>query len=339
MRYYELNLYRPDDTTKPVRTWTSYPNGRFDPGALDVEFDVLVTAYHTPVGGSSIRVHGVALQDLMQPQQFGMQIVGNKVQPGMYLELKGGMGKGLPLANPAQAQTLLKGQIYQSFGQWEGTEMQLDFTINAADFSSDNPGNYVLNWKAGQPLQTALQNCLSVAHPNMPTLFGISNQLVQSYDEVHLCSTLDELGQLVQEMTVGQFLGEEYPGVSIAINAGAISVFDGSQPPQATVQINFTDLIGQPTWLDAGTMQLMVVMRGDIQVGSQIRMPTGFTSGAGSTIFQSSDRSASAYNYNLTFSGTFLVTGLRHIGHFRSTSGADWSTVVECVPTTPAGSF
>ncbi|RIV54642.1 hypothetical protein D2W70_09790 [Burkholderia pseudomallei] len=298
-----------------------------------------VVAYHTPVGGSSITIHGVALQDLMQPQQFGLQIVGNKVFPGMYIELKGGMGRGLPLANPAQANTLLKGQIYESFGTWQGTEMQLDFTINPADFSSDNPGNYVLNWQAGQPLQTALQNCLAVAHPNMPTLFGISDQLVQSETEVHFCSTLEELAQYVQEVTSGQFLGDDYPGVSIAVNAGTINVFDGSQPPQATVQINFTDLIGQPTWLDAGTMQLMVVMRGDVSVGSQIRMPQGFTSGAGATIFQSNNQSTSAFNYNLTFLGTFLVTGVRHIGHFRSSSGESWATVINCTPTTPAGSF
>lgn len=338
MRFYELTLYRPGETT-PFRTWTSFPNGRFDPGALDVEFDVLVPAYHAPAGGSSITVHGVALQDLKQSSQFGMQVVRNKVQPGMYIELKGGMGRGLPLANPAQQGTLLKGLIYQSFGTWQGTEMRLDFTINAADFSSDNPGNYVLNWKAGQPLSTALQNCLSVAHPNMPTLFGISDRLVQAHDEIHFCSTLEEVAQLVQEITNGQFLGDEYPGVFIAINAGVIHVFDTTQPPPATVQINFTDLVGQPTWLDAGTMQLMVVMRGDIQVGSYLKMPQGFTSGAGSTIFQPNDNSTSAFNYNLTFAGTFLVTDVRHIGHFRSSSGEDWVTVINCTPTTQVGSF
>ncbi len=339
MRHYELNLYRSGDTTNPVRTWSSFPGGQFDPGALDVEFDVLVQAYHTPAGGSSITIHGIALSDLMQPQQFGMQVVGNKVQPGMYIELKGGMGKGLPLANPAQQGTLLKGQIYQSFGTWLGTEMRLEFTINPAEFSSDNPGNFVLNWPANQPLGPALQNCLAVAYPNVPLSVNISDRLVQSTAEVHFCSTLEELSQYVHEVTNGQFLGDEYPVASISINAGAIHVFDGSQPPATTVQINFTDLIGQPTWLDAGTMQLMVAMRGDVSVGSYIKMPQGFASGAGSTIFQSNDRSTSAYNYNLTFTGTFLVTAVRHIGHFRSPRGEDWSTVIECTPTTAPSNF
>lgn len=333
MRFYELSLTAPGATT-PERTWSSFPNGQFDPGALDVEFDMLVYTHATPMGGSAIRIHGVALQDLMQAQQFGQHFINNELQQGYKLTLKGGMGKGLPLANPAQQGTLAVGQVLQSFGQWEGTEMQLDLVIMPTQYSSDNPGNYVLNWQPGQTLQAALQNCLSVAHPGMPTLFGISNQLVQSYHEVHFCSTLDELGQLIKEMTDGQFLGSTYPGVDIVVNSGVVTVFDGTQQ-SSVVQINFTDLVGQPTWLDAATMQVKVVMRGDIQVGTQIKMPQGFVGGPGATIFQPGNNSSSAYNYNLTLAGAFLVREVRHVGHFRSTSGADWVTILTCTPTTP----
>lgn len=339
MRYYEITLYQPGNTTTPVRTWSSFPGGTFDPGALDVEFDALVTNFATPTGGTAITIHGVPLKDLMQPQQFGPQLVNNQLQPGMYLVLKGGMGKGLPLANPAQQGVLLQGQILQSFGTWQGTEMQLDLVVYAGVFSSDNPGNHVLNWQAGQPLSTALQNCLSVAYPGMPLTVNVASQLVQAYDEAHYCGTLEELAQYVKGATAGQFVGSSYPGVDIAINSGALTVLDYTQPPASTVQINFADLVGQPTWLDVATMQLMVVMRGDIQIGTQITMPQGFTVGAGSTVFQSSSNSSSALNYQMTFSGTFLVTGMRHIGHFRSSSGSDWVTVLNCTPTTPAGSY
>lgn len=35
-------------------------------------------------------------------------------------------------------------------------------------------------------------------------------------------------------------------------------------------------------------------------------------------------------NYGPTFSGNFLVTGIRHIGNFRSDMGEEWSSVFKC---------
>ncbi|WP_233863020.1 hypothetical protein [Paraburkholderia adhaesiva] len=336
MRFYELNLYQPDDTTKPWRTWTSFPNGKFDPGALNIEFDIPVMPFDTPAGGSTITIHGIALKDLAQSQQFGVQYLNNTTVPGKLLELKGGMGPGLPLANSSQQGVLLKGTILNSFGAWQGTEMHLDFVVYPAQFTTGNPGNFVLNWQKGQQLSQALQNCLSVAYPGMPPTINISPNLIQDFDEQHFCGTLEELAQHVREITASQFLGDTYPGVSIAINRGTLSVFDGTQTMPAPVQIDFTDLIGQPTWLDVGTMQFMTVMRGDLQVGTQIRMPAGFVVGPGSMIFSSSsEKSVSGLNYQVTFTGTFIVQALRHIGHFSSASGEEWATVVICTPTVP----
>jgi hypothetical protein len=34
-----------------------------------------VAAYHTPVGGGTVTVHGIALQDLSQAQQFAGMIL------------------------------------------------------------------------------------------------------------------------------------------------------------------------------------------------------------------------------------------------------------------------
>jgi hypothetical protein len=332
MRFYEITLTPPGGTT-PTRTWSSFPNGQFDPGALNVEFDLAVAPYATPVGGQSITIEGISIADLMQTQQFGPRIVNGQQQPGMTLELKGGMGKGLPLANPAQQGTLLKGQIWQSFGNWEGTEMTLDFVVLPGGFDSSAPGNFVLDWRAGQPLSTALQNCLSVVYPGVPLSLNISDQLVQSHDDPHMGGTLEELSQHIQEVTRGQFIGPTYSGVQIAMQAGALTVFDSTWTPPA-VQLNFTDLVGQPTWIDPVTLQMKLVMRGDLQIGALVKMPTGLSGKAGQVI-ASGNSLPSSLNYLTTFSGSFQVNELRHIGNFRSSDGGSWVTVINCVPLTP----
>lgn len=336
MRFYELNLYAPGSTT-PARTWTSFPGGKFDPAALNIEFDLAILPYATPAGAQTITIEGVSIADLMQSAQFGPRIVNGVWQQGMTLELKGGMGKGLPLASPEQKGTLLKGVIWQSFGNWEGTEMTLDFIVNPGGFDSDHPGNFVLYWQKGQQLSSALQQCLSVAYPGAPLSINISQLLVQSHDEMHLCGTPEELAQLIQALTNGKFVGTQYPGVTIMMQGGSISVFDTSwQPP--VVQINFSDLIGQPTWIDVNTMQVKLVMRGDLQVGTIIKMPAGLSGTAGQVV-TAGNSLPSGMNYQTTFSGKFQVIEERHVGNFRSPDGASWATIVNCMPyTAPAGS-
>jgi hypothetical protein len=51
-------------------------------------------------------------------------------------------------------------------------------------------------------------------------------------------------------------------------------VFDKTYQP-SSIAIQFTDLIGQPTWIEPNTMQVKTVMRADLQVGSIITMPQG----------------------------------------------------------------
>ena len=58
------------------------------------------------------------------------------------------------------------------------------------------------------------------------------------------------------------------------MQGGAVYAYDGttSFTPKA---INFFDLIGQPTWLNYAQIQIQVVMRGDIQVGDVVSLPSG----------------------------------------------------------------
>ncbi len=321
-RYFDITLTQPGSTA-PFRQWTSHPSGVFNPAAQDVEFDFQIADYAALTNIYVITIYGVALDDLRQASTFA----------GMKIEVKGGMKAGLPLANPSQANTLAVASIFQSYGNWEGTDQRLDLVIAPSPYTLANPGNIVLNWKAGQTLAQALQNTLSIAYPNVPISISISDQIVQSHDEVHMSPTLEDLAQYVMGVTKGQFLGTGYRGVRITIQNGRILVWDDKYTPPV-VQINFNDFIGQPTWIADNTMICKFVMRGDLQVGSIIKMPQGLQNLPG-IVGTTQQSNPSSHKYQTSFQGGFQIGEIRHIGSYRTPDGGAWCTVVKCYPLNP----
>ena len=316
-RYYELTV-TPQGASTPVRTWSSHPNGIYNPAAAQIEYDALVGPYGTPTGASTVTVYGIPLQDLTQAQQFA----------GMTLSLKAGMKAGLPLVNPSQAGTILSGLVFQSFGNWQGVDQTLDFVVIPGSYTSDTPGNIVLSWKAGTQLSAALQQTFSVAYPSLQVSMNISGDLVQSHDEIHVCGTLDELAQLVGDITEGIFDDR----VQINIQAGKIIVYDGSYAP-SPVQLAFTDLIGQPTWIGINMIQFKVVARADLQVGGIIAMPQGLQNQPG-LVTTTQAAYPSTIKYQTTFQNNFIVQELRQIGNFRSSDAGQWVTIINAVTQT-----
>ena len=314
MRYYELSV-TPQGSSKPSRVWTSHPNNVIDRGALQIEYDALVGPYGTPTGASTITLRGIALKDLTQPQQFA----------GMTLELKAGMKAGLPLVNPSQAGTILKGQVFQAFGNWEGVNQTLDFVVLPGTYTLDNPGNFVLTWRAGTKLSDALLQTLDVAYPNAPISMNISSDLVQNHDEIGVYDTIDQLAQVVGDITEGVFDNR----VTIGIQAGKIVVFDTTYSP-APVQLVFTDFIGQPTWINVNTIQVKLVARSDLQMGSIVRMPQGLQNLPG-FVNTTASSYPSSIKYQTTFQNNFIVQELRQIGNFRAADASQWVTIANCI--------
>lgn len=329
MRYYDITLI-PQGGGQPVRHWSSHPNFTYDPGALNVEFDMPIVSYGTPAGAMALTIHGVAREDISQAYQFA----------GMELSVSGGMKAGLPLANPNQAGVLLRGQVFQAFGNWEGTDMRLDLIVYPSRYTIDDPGNFILFWNAGQSLAEALTATLTTAYPEMPISINIGDNLVFDYPEAHYCATLEELAQLVADITHDVFKQK----VTITIQAGKIVIYDTTHKPNP-IEIQFTDLIGQPTWINQGIMQMKTVMRADLQVGSIIRMQDvsyqgqkitfpnapGFTTTfASSALSEYGGGLSSTGKDSLTFKNNFAINELRHIGNYRSVSGEDWCTIFNC---------
>jgi hypothetical protein len=67
------------------------------------------------------------------------------------IQVFGGMSKGLPLANAVQSGLLMDGTIQQAWGNWQGTEQNINFVAQANSSRSgnfgtpDSPVNLVLN--------------------------------------------------------------------------------------------------------------------------------------------------------------------------------------------------
>src|SRR5690348_12814852 len=107
MRYYDLTLQQPG-ASKPLAHWTSYPNGKPDPNALDIEFDVQVVGEAAPAGNQTLRIWGVPMQMISEAYQLtGAGSPGAAPTNPMNVVLKAGMGGGLPLENPKQKGVIL----------------------------------------------------------------------------------------------------------------------------------------------------------------------------------------------------------------------------------------
>lgn len=327
MRYYDI--------TVGGMHITSHPNGVSappNPGALNVEFDVLQSSEHIPGGGaggtgnSQVRVWGVSLQDIAQSRNLANQSV----------SLSGGMGKGLPLANPAQAGLLIKGTVWQAFGNWQGTNMSLDLVImpGTGQTAPALPGdplpakNLVWNWPANTPMSTAIQQTLKSGYPNYSVNLNISANLKRPNNEWAVFQNLTQLAEHVNATSrdiLGQTngSGQPYQGVGIAIVNDAFVVDDGTGGADSPKEIAFTDLVGQVTWIGINTVQVPCVMRGDINFGDFIKLPPGqvaVTASSYPTLRQGS-----------IFSGSFKVIKIRHVGNFRQPMGQAWITILDAI--------
>ncbi len=308
-----------------VRQWTSFPNGSYDPGALDIVFDLQIVPGHTPSGASVISVHGVNIEDLYGANNFA----------GAELSLYAGMVGGLPLsaAQPSPG-LLVNAAVYGAFGNWQGTEQTLDFVIVPSTYTNENPGNIVFNWQPGQSFKDAITQTLNVAWPNSTATVIVNPSLMISDNQprLHFCSTATGLAHFIHDHTRGwKGIGKNYPGVHCYFNGSQITVTDFSQSVGPTIALTFADIIGQPTWLEAPVLTINTVLRADIQVGSYITLPKGDTAGPGSVLTVGSLQAAALQN-KLTFSGKFYVKALRAVGQFRGTGDDDWVCVIQAVP-------
>jgi hypothetical protein len=289
----------------------------------------------TSQGFSTVTIFGVSIQEIMQANDL----------KGKNISISGGMQKGLPLANPAQAGVLVTGVINQAFGNWEGTNMSLDLVVapGPAMMSSNNTGgpgslkapkNLTLNWPGGQPLGPALQSCLQTGFPGYTVNVNVSPNLVRpSGDNIGgIFPTIGNLCESVRGMSTSIVKTTGYAGVSMVMNGSTIEVFDGTAQQNGNpIQIAFTDLIGNPTWIQSPNISVKVVMRAQgLKVGAKFMLPP-------TVVNNTADANSNLINQRATFQGGFSIVSLRHVGRYRNPAGDGWVTVIEGAPNNVVG--
>src|ERR1700722_9326588 len=107
-----------------------------NPGALNLELNVIAVGYALPQGDSWLRLSGIGLRTIGQAANLNINPATG--QGHTKFILKAGMLKGLPLANPAQYGIIAQGQIITAYGNWQGPEQSLDLNLLAGQV--DPPG-------------------------------------------------------------------------------------------------------------------------------------------------------------------------------------------------------
>ena len=310
-------------------TWTNMVNGQADLGAQTVEFDIWAVGVDAPAGLSTVKIWGPSIAQIRQSADFN----------GASIQVFAGMQKGLPLAtdavNSGQQGLIVTGTIFQAFGNWQGINQTLDFVISPTPSGTQSqPANISHLWKKGTPLADVLRQVLQTAYPTFQApKISISPDLVLGHDEPFVFSTLTQLASYIRGISINinpalspGAVGK-YQGVTIYQQGTQFIVTDGTQGDSSAVtSIQAQDLIGQPTWLGIGTMQFSTVMRADLQVGANITFPAI----AGATAVTTA-QSYSVARDPLTFSGTWQITKVRHVGNSRQPNALAWLTTFEAI--------
>jgi len=328
MRYYSITISPSSQSAiqfVPV-TFTSLSNNsqnyqnRIDNGsALRVDLDIFQTLFHQPAQNGLLTIHGVSFEDLNQSANYN----------NARIQISVGMSKGLPFANPQQAGEIIDGTILQCFGNWQGTEVNLNFVITGLTYvSPQDQINFGFTWKAGTTLENAIRQSLNIAYPSVPVYGSLSSNLVYNQDQSWQYDNITSFSKYINKKSKQIIKTVDYLGASIGINNQGFFLTDGTAQTN-TINIAFTDIIGNLTWIDIATVQAKLVMRGDLNIMNKIVFPKG------SPITNSPANFGQNKN-NIAFQGIFQILKIRHVGNSRQADANSWCTIVDCtIPVTP----
>lgn len=316
MRFYKI-VISPSATSKqftPLTYSTIASNGQLNGSALQVDLDIFQTLFHTPSQIASVIIHGVDFADLNQSANW------NNAQ----ISISIGMSKGLPFANPFQQGEIINGTIFQSFGNWQGNNVSLNLLVLPSNINPSEDVNLSFNWIKGNTLESAVRTTLGIAYPNLPVFGSFNPNLVYTETQPGQYLNLKTFSQMVNNVSKQIITDPTYMGASINAQLGAFRLVDNTVPAQTTTSVDFTDLIGNLTWLDIATVQAKLVMRADLNIGNYITFPTGAPTTNTATQF-------GQLRNLVSFDGKFLINKIHHIGCSRQADANAWVTVVDAV--------
>jgi hypothetical protein len=165
---------------------------------------------------------------------------------------------------------------------------------------------------------------LGKAFPQGDANIGISDKIKLGFQDAGMYGNLNQYANYVQKLSQSVMGIKNYPGVNMTSKGDGINVWDGTKALGFGV-ISFFDLIGQPTWIDINEVQVKCMMRGDIQQGWYVSIPSTIFTLSPTAIAGLAPR-GSPQRDNVSIPGSGFVKRVLHIGDFRNPDGVGWST-------------
>ena len=322
MRYYEVIITPLNGA--PIIFSTQGSAGTPNGSALRIDFDIYQQQFNQAGLNSFIRVFGISYKQISQLANLNPKIPLTNPDNFAKIQISAGMSKGLPFAKPSQQGVLVKGLIGQAFANWQGTEISLDLVIIPNVGSARDPINIPLSWKKGNTLESAVKASLGIAYPTTPISGSYSPDLVYTEDQAGFYYDIEQFATYVYNTSKSITTDPNYLGAMITQTPDGFVLSDGTKTTGGTLQVKYTDIIGNLTWLNVGTIQAKLVMRGDLSINQKIKFPQG--SPVTNTV-----NSFSQYRNNVSFQSEFLITQIRHVGSSRQASADNWVTIINCI--------
>lgn len=126
-------------------------------------------------------------------------------------------------------------------------------------------------------------------------------------------------------------------GVGIAVEATQIALYGinaGLKREAKTFEPKLQDFLSQPEYQNASTIQCAFGLRGDLRLGTKIKMPNNTIMSGGSLLSQSGSLAGISNVNAVIASGEYNITGIWHTGDSRNSSALSWATTISATNTT-----
>ena len=315
-----------------------FATDRFDPGALDIQFQFTensLTTFDTSSGAASITIRGIDIATVKAAENLR----------GKTVSLYAGMGRGLPLSKPEQSGEILLGTVMSSVGNWEGTDLSLTLYVLPYIVPPEQwgtpiaPGltpteqqqpvdNLQFHCRWGEDLTIATKQALKAAATNYHVEFKIPNAVrLASREYTGRYHSLKDLC-----IGIGR-IWKESEGLDLAISIRSNSlVVTTDDHTKKAAKVPFEELMGQPAWNGPAEISFTTALRADICVGDLVELAN--ISEAGLIMAQNSAAIFALRQHSL-FAGTYVVRTISHLGQFRSPDGLQWASTFTCYPKGP----
>jgi hypothetical protein len=180
------------------------------------------------------------------------------------------------------------------------------------------PVNLIHNLQPGQWLGSAIQQTLTSAFKGVNVNLLLSEALKLNHHDAGFYQSLPQYAGYLKTAAAAIAGGR---GISTFAHGNKLTLTDWKQPG-AEVQLDYTDLIGQPTWIADDEIHFSTVMRADLIPPASVSMPQTIFGISG----QNPDLIGNIPSLQTTFNGTFELHKVRHVGDSRSPDGVQWRT-------------